>query len=167
MKALCIGRFQPFHKGHLCMVKHILQQCDQVILGIGSSQYSHTLQNPFSAEERHHMIHQALQEEGIAAYELVNIPDIHDPPQWVEHVLKLVPTFDVVFTNNACTCGLFSEKGIPVEATPVVHPKKYCGMVIRQHMVKGEPWEELVPEAVAKYIHKIDGVQRLQEIAKG
>jgi nicotinamide-nucleotide adenylyltransferase len=39
---LLIGRFQPFHKGHLQVVKTIARDCDDIIIGIGSAQYSHT-----------------------------------------------------------------------------------------------------------------------------
>ena len=52
MKALFIGRFQPFHNGHLKVVQEILKEFDEVIIGIGSSKYSGTLDNPFSGEER-------------------------------------------------------------------------------------------------------------------
>jgi len=56
MKALFIGRFQPFHKGHLLFLKSIYTQYDKIIIGIGSSQYSNSLDNPFSYDERKMMI---------------------------------------------------------------------------------------------------------------
>jgi nicotinamide-nucleotide adenylyltransferase len=33
-------------------------------------------------------------------------------------------------------------------------------------MLSGEDWEELVPESVAEFIKEIDGVERLQDLAK-
>src|SRR3970040_1541422 len=51
-RALWIGRFQPFHLGHLSMAKRILAEVDELVIGIGSAQYSHTPENPFTAGER-------------------------------------------------------------------------------------------------------------------
>ena len=166
MKALFIGRFQPFHKGHLFVVQYILKQYDEVILGIGSSQYSGTEQNPFSAEERTMMITKTFQQEGISSFDIVNIPDLHDPPQWVDHVCQLVPSFDVVFTNNEFTCQLFTEKGFTVKETPVHEPEHYCGQTIRHAIASGKSWNYLVPQAVAEYIQKIHGEERIQKIVQ-
>ena len=60
MKALFIGRFQPFHKGHLKVIKDIIKKDYRVIIGIGSSQYSHTVDNPFTSDERKKMIQETL-----------------------------------------------------------------------------------------------------------
>ena len=57
-KALFIGRFQPFHQGHLDAIKQISE--DEIIIGIGSSQYSKTDDNPYSFEERQKMIEKTL-----------------------------------------------------------------------------------------------------------
>jgi len=54
MIALFIGRFQPFHSGHLDAIKQISEE--EIIIGIGSSQYSKTEENPYSFEERKKMI---------------------------------------------------------------------------------------------------------------
>jgi nicotinamide-nucleotide adenylyltransferase len=58
-KALFIGRFQPFHPGHLDAIKQISEP--EIIIGIGSSQYSKTTDNPYSFAERKTMIEQNLQ----------------------------------------------------------------------------------------------------------
>ena len=89
MKALVIGRFQPFHKGHLELLLHISKDFEKIIIGIGSSQYSNTKQNPFSGEERKKMIELALKE-WISNYETIYIPDIHDSEKWVDQHLSSV-----------------------------------------------------------------------------
>ena len=58
MRALLIGRFQPFHKGHLAVIKKILGEADELIIVVGSSQHRDVVENPFSAEERVEMIRQ-------------------------------------------------------------------------------------------------------------
>ena len=40
-RGLFVGRFQPFHLGHLDMVKYALTEVDELIIVIGSAQDSH------------------------------------------------------------------------------------------------------------------------------
>src|SRR3990170_7086653 len=93
-RALFIGRFQPFHNGHLAMVRKVLENHDELIIGIGSAQYSHTGENPFTAGGRFEMIHRALDAHGLHNYHIVPIPDTHVHSVWVGHVLSLIPKFD-------------------------------------------------------------------------
>ena len=163
MNALYIGRFQPFHYGHLQVLKHVAKTYDEIIIGIGSSQYHDSSENPFSAEERKTMVEQSLDAEGIKNFRVVLIPDIHNPPMWVDHVLSIVSDFDVVLSNNDFTKELFSEKGYRVEKTPVFKRTHYSGAEIRRRMNQGENWESLVPQPVVKIIKNIDGVQRVKK----
>jgi len=48
---LIIGRFQPFHNGHLYAIKNALKKVDELVIAIGSSQYVNTEDNPFSFEK--------------------------------------------------------------------------------------------------------------------
>ena len=48
---LYIGRFQPFHKGHLNVVEEALNHCDKLIIAIGSAQEFGTEKNPFSFDK--------------------------------------------------------------------------------------------------------------------
>ena len=162
---LLIGRFQPFHKGHLEVVRSIAKKCDSLIIGIGSAQYSHTVDNPFTAGERHLMISRALKDEGMNEYFLVPIVDINRYAVWVSHVVSLVPPFEVVFTNNNLTRRLFSEAAYEVRDSPMFNRDTYSGTEIRRRMVAGEDWKDLVPPAVAKVIDDIDGVNRIKELA--
>lgn len=111
MQALFIGRFQPFHHGHLDAIKQISEK--DMIIGVGSSQYSGTNDNPYSFEERKKMIELALGKS--RKYKIVAIPDIHDAKKWVEHVKKIVGKFDVVYTGNNFVKQLFEEKGYKVK----------------------------------------------------
>ncbi|MBU2542883.1 quinolinate synthase NadA [Patescibacteria group bacterium] len=110
--ALFIGRFQPFHLGHIDAIKQISES--QIIIGIGSSQYSKTDDNPYGFEERKKMIEQSLANEKIN-YKIIAIPDIHDENNWVEHVKKTVGDFDIVYTGNDLIKRLFKEKNIIVK----------------------------------------------------
>ena len=56
MNGLLIGRFQPFHLGHLDAVNFALSQVENLWISIGSSNKSHEQRNPFTADERKEMI---------------------------------------------------------------------------------------------------------------
>ena len=60
--ALFIGRFQPFHEGHLSVVKRALRDNDFLLIGIGSAEEDYLPDNPFTAGERWEMIRAALDE---------------------------------------------------------------------------------------------------------
>ncbi len=165
-RAIFIGRFQPFHLGHLEVVRYIVERYDAVIIGIGSAQYSHTIENPFTAGERHLMISRSLEDEGIHNYYLVPIEDIHRNAVWVAHVEAMSPPFKVVFANNPLTRRLFAERGYPVEMPPLYDRSRYSASEIRRRIIKGEPWEHLVPRAVVEVIEEIDGVSRLRMLAE-
>jgi len=112
MIALFIGRFQPFHAGHLDAVKQIKEK--KIIIGVGSSQYRNTGDNPFSFEERKRRIDKTLARLNIN-YKIIAIPDIHDAKNWVAHVENIVGKFDVVYTGNSIVEQLFKEKGYVVK----------------------------------------------------
>ncbi|MCX6664678.1 MAG: nicotinamide-nucleotide adenylyltransferase [Euryarchaeota archaeon] len=166
MNALYIGRFQPFHYGHLQVIKYVAKTYDEIIIGIGSSQYHGSSENPFSAEERKTMIEQSLGAEGIKNFRVVLISDIHNPPKWVDHVLTIVSDFDVVLSNNDFTKELFSEKGYLVKETPFFKRTHYSGVEIRRRMNQDEDWGSLVPKSVVKIIDGIHGVQRVKKAKK-
>lgn len=164
MKALFIGRFQPFHKGHLEVIKYLIDRYDEIVIGIGSSQYSNAVDNPFSSDERVLMIEESLKKEKIKKYSIVLIPDIHNPPKWVDHVLSITDDFDVVVSNSLLTKKLFEEKGFKIEETPIFNKKEYSGREIRRRISEKESWGQLVPESCVKIIKKINGDERIRKL---
>lgn len=167
-RGLFVGRFQPFHMGHLKAVKDILENLDELVIVVGSSQYSHRLDNPFTAGERITMIRRALEKEGIAPSRcwIVPVPDVHVHMMWVAQVLGYTPKFDVVYTNEPLTRRLFMEAGYEVKPVPFHKREVYSATEIRKRMLNGQNWEELVPKGVAQFIKEIDGVERLRDLAK-
>ncbi len=129
MIALFIGRFQPFHSGHLDAIKQI--EAYEVIIGVGSSQYSNTKDNPFSFEERKKMIEKALTGLDIN-YKIIAVPDIHDAKNWVAHVKNIVGKFDVVYTGNSVVEQLFKEKNYVVKKLKI--NIKISGTELRKKM---------------------------------
>ncbi|MBS7658768.1 MAG: nicotinamide-nucleotide adenylyltransferase [Candidatus Bathyarchaeia archaeon] len=163
-----IGRFQPFHLGHLEAVKYALTKVNQLIIVIGSAQYSHTLTNPFTAGERLVMIKLALKEAGISCdkYFIVPVEDVNMHGVWVAHLKSRLPNFDVAFSNEPVTSRLLKEAGIKVEKIPFFNRDVYSATEIRRRILKGENWMELVPKAVAQFIKEIKGDERIIELSK-
>ena len=60
-QALFVGRFQPFHNGHLDAIQYILSTEDRVVLVIGSAEENNVPANPFTAGERFQMIEADIQ----------------------------------------------------------------------------------------------------------
>ena len=164
--ALIVGRYQPFHNGHLKVMIEALDKVDQIIIGIGSAQYSGMPDNPFSYEERKLMIEISMEMEGIDAsrYSTYPIDDIHNYPLWVAHVRSRVPYFDLVYSRSELTKRLFGEAGIEVREPYLYDRKRYSGTEIRRRMIEGEEWQDLVPRGTYRIVHEIDGVCRLRDI---
>ena len=85
---------------------------------------------------------------------------------WVSAVEGYTPPFDVVYSNEPLTRRLFIEAGYKVKAVRFHERKLYSSTEIRERMLKGESWEELVPKGVAAFIKEIDGVNRLRDLTK-
>lgn len=166
MIGFIIGRFQPFHLGHLSVIKKIAEECKLIIIGIGSAQYSHTHENPFTAGERYLMISKTLAKEKISNYYIVPIEDVNRYDIWVSHVEALAPKFDTVYTNNPLTKQLFLERGYKVRSSPLYDRKRYSGREIRKKLLRNEKWQELVPKAVVGVIKEIKGIERIRTLAK-
>jgi nicotinamide-nucleotide adenylyltransferase len=166
MRALVVGRFQPFHLGHLEMVREILKEAKSIIIGIGSAQYSHTLKDPFTAGERHLMISTTLEENKIYEFYLVPIEDVNSNPLWVAHVESLTPKFDRLYSNNPLVRRLFIEKRYRVDSVNLLNRDRWSGTRIREKMLKGGKWQEDVPQQVSRIVEEIDGVQRLRDLAR-
>ncbi len=154
--------------GHLKAVKDILEKLDELAIVVGSSQYSHRMDNPFTAGERVAMIRQALEEERISPsrYWIVPVPDVHVHMTWVAQVVGYTPKFTVVYTNDPLTRRLFIEAGYDVKRVPFHKRELYSATEIRKRMLNGKNWEELLPSSVVRFIKEIGGVERLQDLAK-
>ncbi len=161
--ALIIGRFQPFHRGHLRLIKEAAKEADHILIGIGSSQLSRTKDNPFTSEERRETIIASLKDMP-GKLSLYDIPDIGNNDLWVAHVEKIVPKYDVVYTNGVLERSLFAKAGYQVHATGLFNRDKYSGTEIRRRIRSNEKWRHLVPEGTLKILKKIKGTETIKSL---
>ncbi len=167
-RGVLIGRFQPPHKGHVEVFKQILREVDELIVGIGGAQESHTLENPFTAGERMLMITRALAEAGVnlSRVHIIPIPDVNNNAIWVSHVISLSPPFSVVYSGNPLVKRLFKEAGFKTKTPPPFKRKEYWGTNIRDRMINGRRWENLVPKSVVEVMREINAVERMKDLSK-
>jgi len=160
-----IGRFQPYHNGHHEVLEHIAKEVDEIIIGIGSAQLSHMIDNPFTAGERVLMITRALESLGCPYY-VIPIEDIQRNALWVAHVQSMTPPFDLCYSSNPLVVRLFTEAGVKVQSPAMYERDTLSGTKIRERILNGKPWKKLLPPAVVQVIKEIDGDERLCQIAR-
>jgi len=133
---------------------------------IGSAQYSHNTNNPFTAGERLVMIRRALKEGNIdySRVWVVPVPDVHLHMLWVAALEGYTPKFNGVYSNEPLTRRLFMEAGYKVKSIRFFERKDYNSTLVREKMVQDDSWTSLVPKSVAEFITEIDGVNRLRDL---
>jgi nicotinamide-nucleotide adenylyltransferase len=154
--------------GHLKAVKNILGTVDELVVVVGSSQYSHTLDNPFTTGERVTMIKRTLEVEGIDMSRcwIIPVPDVHIHMLWVAQIVGYTPKFHMIYTNEPLTRRLFIDGGFEVKPVPFHKRKILSATEIRKRMVNGEKWRDLVPTPVSQLIEEIGGIERLRDLTK-
>jgi len=167
-RALFVGRFQPFHYGHLHAIQTILKECDELVLVVGSAQMSHEPDNPFTAGERLEMIRAALDAAGVPPdrYLIIPIPDAPAHRVWVSAVESQTPRFDTVYSNQSLTRRLLIEAGYDVRRIEMYERGKYEATEIRRRILEAQDWSDLVPPEVYRIVQEIDGENRIRDLAK-
>ncbi|HUH78904.1 MAG TPA: nicotinamide-nucleotide adenylyltransferase [Methanoregula sp.] len=159
-----IGRFQPYHNGHQAVLERIAGETDEIVIGVGSAQLSHQVDNPFTAGERVLMITRALAGLGRPFY-VIPIEDIKRNALWVAHVKSMTPPFELCYSSNPLVVRLFHEAGVTVQSPAMYERDTHSGTEIRRRMLAGEAWKHLVPAAVVQVLDEISGADRIRQIA--
>lgn len=160
---LFIGRFQPFHNGHLMVVQGMKKICERIIIGVGSPEAPESIENPFSIVERHEMISAALLDADIPDADIYDLPDLADDALWVDSIIKTTGPVDTVWTGNDLVRGLFEARGIKVQRIKEI--KGVSATEVRARLLNGGEWQELVPGGVASAMSRIGAAARLKELS--
>jgi len=162
-KGLYLGRFQPFHNGHLEVIKNSLKEVDELIIVIGVAPEMQTEENPFSSDEVRRMLESVLKQEGLLEKcKVYEIKDIPDDDEYVEHVKKITGDFDIVYVcTNKLNERLFSEKGYEVKLCERFFDIE--ATKIRENIKNDDEWRSLVPEVIEKIIDEI-GIERIKNL---
>lgn len=153
-KGLFIGRFQPFHKGHLYMLQKATELFDSFIIGIGSVDKTDT-NNPFSYSKRRQMIKKVIVKERFQNIEkIIGIEDDPDDTVWLKKTLLKVEKIDAVIGNNNWVNGIFKNAGYAIVKFPFYKREIYEGIQIRNLIKSGKKWDDRVPEYLKEIITK-------------
>lgn len=162
MDGLLIGRFQPFHLGHLEALRFALSKVEHLWLGIGSSNISPEKNNPFSADERKEMIISSIDPELEKRISIYYIPDVDNHIKWIELIDSIVPPFEIIFSNDDLTLHLYSKRNVQVMKIPFHNRDSLSGTKIRDLIKSDQKWEDLVPTGTKNFLEKIDAKNRLK-----
>lgn len=164
MIGLLIGRFQPFHLGHLDAVKFALSKVSELSIGIGSSNKFNEKRNPFTADERKEMIQSSLDKTMLEKIKIYYVPDVNDHEKWTYQIDEIIPKYDVVFSNDDFTHTLFGKRKIKVISVPLKQREILSGTDIRTKIKEGQDWSGLVPEGTKKVLLEINAKERLANL---
>jgi len=163
-----MGRFQPFHLGHLDLVKQILDDCDELIIAITSSQFNYLEKDPFTAGERIEMIHNSLKDSSLDLNGIfvASLENQFNVSTWASYLKSALPHFDKVYSGNDYVSMLLSDSGIAVVKPTFLDRTQYNATKIRSMIISDDNWKDYVPNAVYKLLTKINAKNRLTTISQ-
>jgi len=174
------GRFQILHNDHVKFLFAGKKLCKHLIVGITNPDPSLTkdhdsnphrsqpIANPLTFYERYVMIREVLLEKGLKFSEFSIVPFPINVPDLLKYY---VPMNVVFFLSIYDDWGRQKKKyleslGLKVHVLWEVplENKGLSGSDIRESMLKGEPWEHLVPPDTAKLVKEWGVIKRLSDL---
>jgi pantetheine-phosphate adenylyltransferase len=152
--ALIVGRFQPFHKGHLFLIKKALKKSDKIIIGIGSANISDE-NNPIDFGTRKKVIEAVAYKEKFEnkLIKIVSLDDFFDDKKWLDNLKKQVGRFNLALGNNDWTNNILENAGYKVLKIDYYKRSLYEGWRIRKLIREGKSWQNRVPKYIVSWLH--------------
>ncbi|OQY65510.1 hypothetical protein B6D29_03705 [Microgenomates bacterium UTCPR1] len=153
--ALIIGRFQPFHLGHLYLLKKTLKISDKVKIAVGSATI-YDENNPLDYKTREQIIKAVFYKEKSEdrLLNVVPLDDFPDDKEWLSETIRLAGDFDVVVSNNEWTVEIMKKAGFLVKQFPYFKRSLYEGWRVRELIIKNGSWQKRVPDYLINYLSK-------------
>ncbi len=152
---LLIGRFQPFHKGHLWLIRHALESIDSLIIGIGSANQKNQGNNFLSYDERKEVLQTVITNEKLQTKVLKIVPldDFYDDERWFQNTVKQSGKIDIIFGNNEWVNGIFEKRGYAILRPGHFKRYLYEGERIRKLIKEGKKWQDRIPRYLLRIAH--------------
>jgi len=164
MNGLLIGRFQPFHLGHLKALQFALTKVDKLWVGLGSSNRPIEKNNPFTPEQRKEMILSSIDDSMKERILIYFIPDVDNHMRWIEKIDTIVPKFDIIFSNDELTKHLYSKRNIQVMTIPFLNRESLSGTNIRDLIISDQKWDDLVPDGTRNFLKNTSAKEHLKNL---
>lgn len=89
-----IGRFQPLHEGHMHAIGIAASQVSTLLVLVGSANKERNIKNPWTYQEREHMLRMKLNSAGIRNVEIAPLNDHpYSDAQWISDVRATIDHF--------------------------------------------------------------------------
>lgn len=163
-----IGRFEPPHRSHIKLISRAAEDADFVLVVLGSAFQAPTCKNPFTWEERAHMIGACLPD--IKQLRFLPVRDRrYDNAEWAAAVVATVDRFVATHADSDCEVTLFGSRKPGDTSTWYLHtfPNwKYSGISsdefprmdatnVRDNLFKGlDTWERFVLPPVRDFLRQ-------------
>jgi bifunctional NMN adenylyltransferase/nudix hydrolase len=129
-----IGRFQPFHCGHLALLIHALQLAPRCVVVVGSAFRARTAHNPFTWQERAQMVRASLPVQDQDRVDFLPVRDYFDEVQWNHAVRCGVTELQADAQNAVVLVGHFKDDSSGYLAR---FPAWQVAAMPRQHQADG------------------------------
>ena len=157
-KGLILGRFQMLHKGHEYIIDKPLELCESLLVLIGSSDKSNTIDNPFDYELRKFMLEEVYKDK----IKIAPLPDlgVGNVPAWgdyvLENALKLDCYPDCIIFGIESKCDTWFNDNIKEKINFIKIDRqdiKINASTLRQYMYDNEydKWKEFVNPVLYNY----------------
>jgi nicotinamide-nucleotide adenylyltransferase len=148
-----IGRFQPFHRGHMHAVEQFRD--DHEIVLIIANEESRTGENPLSFEERREILESCLDAE---IFTQKNYPG--DDERWSSEILEKTGIDGVITRNSRTREAIEETTDLEIREQEYLNRDIYSGTEIRRRIRSGEEWRYLVPDCA------VEKIEQLREVVK-
>jgi nicotinamide mononucleotide adenylyltransferase len=172
------GRFQVLHNDHLTYILAAKSRCKHLVVGItnpdpsltrednAAPQRSNPTANPLTYFERYTLVKETLCDAGLDYGNFAVVPFPINVPELYCYYVPLDAVFYLTIYDEWGTrkSELFRQCGLVTEVM-WERPLKEKGLTsteIRRRMMNSEPWEHLVPRAVATLIREWEVPERLR-----
>lgn len=157
-KGLILGRFQILHKGHEYIINKALELCEEVLILIGSSDKSNTIDNPFDYETRKGML-DLIYEDRV---KIEPLPDlgVGNVNAWGDYVIDNATKYNgmpdciIYGIESKCETWFSDELKQKIEFVKVDRNDiKIDASTLRQYMYDNnyEQWKKYVNPKLYKY----------------
>ena len=164
---LFITRAQPgLHAGQIDGIRQGIEQgMTKIIIWVGSANKEFTVENPFTYEERKHMIELSIQERlPDVEVSIFPVPDLWDNQARKTYILTNLPEFQYVVSGNIWTQEIFKESDKIIIPLEVRNPAKWTTIRWQIAGKNTAELEKVLPWSVIKYLEEINAFERLKEI---